>query len=55
MFNIFSGCSVKKIPEITKNNFVLSVQGMELKLSVEEITEFFNFCDDKGLNKITKS
>lgn len=27
---------------------------MELKLSVEDITEFFNFCDDKGLNKITK-
>jgi hypothetical protein len=30
----------------------MCIQGMELKLSVEEITEFFNFCDEKGLNKI---
>lgn len=33
----------------------MSVQGMELKLSVEDISEFFNFCDDKNANRITRT
>jgi len=28
---------------------------MNLKVSVEDINEFFNFCDDKGINRITKT
>lgn len=37
-----------------KDDFVTCVQGMDLKLTLEDINGFFNFCDEKGLNKITR-
>jgi len=37
---------------LTKDKFVVLLQGMDLKVSVEDINELFNYIDDKLQNKI---
>lgn len=53
LFNVISG-QKKSTGSVKKEDFVLCLQGMDLKLSVEDITGFFNFCDEQGLNRINK-
>jgi Ca2+-binding EF-hand superfamily protein len=45
LFAIFDG---HKKRQLTKEQFVLCAQGMQLAISPEDIVELFNFMDDKG-------
>lgn len=38
---------------ITKDQFILSMQGMNLGIAVEDIMELFNYIDDKNVNRVT--
>ena len=40
--------------KLSRENFVTIMQGMNLKLTVEDINELFNFIDDTGENRITR-
>jgi Ca2+-binding EF-hand superfamily protein len=41
--------------DITKAEFMMNIQGMEMTLSLEDILELFNFMDDKSINRITRT
>ena len=57
IFDIF--CSNKqllaKFRSISKEDFIESVQAMEIKTAVEDINELFNYIDTKAMNRITKA
>ena len=55
MFEIF--CVNKNLsPQtLTKEDFVISVQAMEIKTAIEDINELFNHIDQDAVNRITKA
>ena len=54
IFDIF--CSTTTVPpSLTKEDFVVAVQAMEVKTSVEDINELFNYMDTQGTNRIRKN
>lgn len=55
LFKVIAG-SQKNNATIKKDDFVLCLQGMDLKLSVDEINDFFNYCDqEEKSNRINKN
>jgi hypothetical protein len=52
LFRVLSGKTQAR-STVSKDDFVTCVQGMDLKLSVDDISEFFNHCDILALNRIT--
>lgn len=54
LFDIF--CQNKKSisPTLDKEQFIESIQAMEIKTSVEDINELFNEIDVEGMNRITR-
>jgi len=52
LFRVLSG-KINPKATVRKEDFVTCVQAMDLKLSVDEISEFFNYCDIQALNRIT--
>jgi Ca2+-binding EF-hand superfamily protein len=50
MFNVFDP---DRSGDISKQEFILNVQGMNINLTLEEILELFNFIDEKDANRIT--
>jgi len=54
LFLILCG-SHDKNASISKEDFMINIQGMELKLSVEDINNFFNYCDEKNTNRISRA
>ncbi len=49
----FKLLSTDKKGSIHKDDFVLSLQGMNLGIPVEDIMELFNYIDDKKVNRIS--
>jgi len=54
LFDIFCRDTGNISPSLTKEEFVESVQAMEIKTSVEDINELFTYMDASALNRITK-
>ena len=54
LFEVFCRDKCGASPSIDKEEFVESLQAMEIKTSVEDINELFNYIDVAGLNRITK-
>jgi hypothetical protein len=52
LFKVLSG-KIQARATVSKEDFVTCVQAMDLKLSVDDISEFFNHCDIQALNRIT--
>ena len=50
VFNIFDPTENRGV--LTKEQFVTCIQGIELKVTAEDISELFNYIDDKAENKI---
>ena len=51
LFNLFVG---KKSGQLTKEAFLLCVQGLELEISIEDLLELFNYMDERSNNQISK-
>ncbi len=39
---------------MSKADFLICIQGLELEIAVEDIMELFNYMDDKGNNSVSK-
>jgi Ca2+-binding EF-hand superfamily protein len=50
LFNVFDP---DRSGDISKQEFILNTQGMNINLTLEEILELFNFIDEKDANRIT--
>lgn len=55
LFEIFCHGSQTHPPSVNKEEFVESMQAMDIKSAVEDITELFNYVDSKGQNRVTKA
>ena len=54
LFDIFCRNIGSVSPSLSKDEFVESIQAMEIKTSVEDISELFDYIDNTGINRITK-
>ena len=54
IFDIFCRNRKSVAPSLDKEEFIEAIQAMEIKTSVEDINELFNYVDEEGLNRITR-
>lgn len=54
LFDIFCTQKTTFNPMISKEEFLVAIQALEIRSSIEDINELFNYMDMQGLNRITK-
>ena len=54
LFDIFCRNMGAVSPSLSKDEFVESIQAMEIKTSVEDISELFDYIDNTSINRINK-
>jgi Ca2+-binding EF-hand superfamily protein len=53
MTQLFDVFDCDRSGDVSKQEFIMNVQGMNINLTLEEILELFNFIDEKDANRIT--
>ena len=55
MFEIFCINKTMTPQTVSKEDFVVAVQAMEIKTAIEDLNELFNYIDQNAVNRITKA